>query len=72
VTVAVTGTRPVAPQHVTLTGRSLADGRRQADVDVTVPLKDLAPGPCTIEVTAVVRGGRPVQRVVPCVIEAPK
>ena len=72
VTVAVNGARPVPPQHVTLTGTPSVGGRRQANVDVTLPLKDLAPGPCTIEVTAVVHGGKPVQRVVPCVIEAPK
>jgi hypothetical protein len=72
VTVAVNGARPVLPQHLTLTGTPSAGGQRQANVEVTLPLKDSAPGPCTIAVTAAIHGGKPVQRVVPCVIEAPK
>jgi VWFA-related protein len=40
----VTGATPVAPRHLTIHGEIPSGGRRQAPIDLTVPLAGLAPG----------------------------
>lgn len=72
VTVAVSGDHASSPGHVTVTAGPGPSGRSAATVDVTLPLKDLGPGPCTIGVTAHLPSGAEAGRTIPCAIEIPK
>ena len=72
VSVALSGVRPGTPQHVTLPATSTTDGHSHAALDLTLPLKELAPGPCAITVTARLAGGAQISRVVPCAVEPPR
>jgi VWFA-related protein len=71
VTLAVTAGHTTT-QRVTLTGSTSAGGRHQAALDLVVPLKDLSPGSCGIQITARVASGQQVSRVVPCTIDPPR
>jgi len=72
VTVAVSGARPGTPLHLTLPATATTDGHSRAALDVTLPLAQLAPGPCAITVTARLPGGAQMSRVVPCSVEPPR
>ena len=71
VTLTVTAGRATT-QSLTLTGLPAGGGRHHAVLDLVVPVKDLTPGPCGIEVRARVASGEQVRSVVPCTIERPK
>lgn len=72
VTLTVTGGGRATTERVTLTGSATAGGRHQAALDLVVPLKDLAQGPCGIDITAHLASGPQVSRVVPCTIDPPR
>ena len=72
VRVETTGARPGASQQTTLTGALGPSGQLEAKVDVTLPLKDLSPGACTISVKAHLASAPDTIRIIPCTIELPR
>jgi VWFA-related protein len=72
VAVTASGSHVGTPQRVNLIRTPALGGRSQAMLNLTVPLGKLAPGPCTIDVTATLPSGQRVSRVIPCSVESPK
>ncbi len=63
----VTGATPVAPRHETIRGEDSSPGRRQATIDVAMPLAGLAPGSYVLHVETRLPNNESSHREVPFV-----
>ena len=65
VTLTIRGGRPTVPQTLRLISTVVLTGRREAALDSTLPLKDLATGPHVLEVAARLANGQTARREIP-------
>jgi VWFA-related protein len=69
--ISVKGAPAFTTRTVTLPGRAIKDGHRQATLDTTLPLKDLAPGSYVLHVEVHAAKRKPAARDVPFEVKRP-